>query len=162
MKKVLFVLSLLLGSILAKAQQDSLNLANRDGGYFKLTRICSVDGVKAPDLYARALKWVSKTYKNPKNVIQSQDQSVGLLVINGINNDYRHKLMFEFKDGRYKWTIDEIKAVFPAFMRMDDKSIEFVPRYNRGNIENQCKLLTADWLPYINSFIESIKTSDDW
>jgi len=163
MKKVFLVLLLLLGGIMANAQNDSLNFANKDDGYFKLTHVCFVDGVKASDLYARALKWVSKVYKNPKNVIQSQDQSAGLLVLNGIKGDYyRHKLMFEFKDGRYKWTIDEITVVYPAFTGMSDASVESIPRYNKGNIENQCKLLTDDWLSYIGSFVEAIKTSDDW
>lgn len=133
MKKVLFSL-LLLCSISAMAQEKNVDVNN---GRYSISGIQSVDSVTANELFNRAVSWTSSTYKYPDKVISSKDKDAGVLVLNGIANSseirsgFELRLSFKFKDGRYKWEINNIYFPYNAILKMDKRPIEKAPRYNK-------------------------------
>ncbi len=163
MKKILLML-LLTCSVSMFAQTEKSGYVKRDNGSLSLSNVDTVRNVSAKEFYKRALKWVSATYKNPKEVIQTQDENAGLLVIKGIAgaNDlnYMHKLTFEFKENRYRWVISEIIFEPDAIVReyIKEKPIEDMPRY-KGD---KYVILNDDFSEYIKSFQTALKASDNW
>lgn len=79
------------------------------GSTYSLTGVDVVPNTNAGELYNRAFKWVSTTYKNPNYVIKSKDKDAGVLVIYGaFDNIYKGRLELNFKDNKYKWVISEM------------------------------------------------------
>jgi hypothetical protein len=163
MKKVLFCLMLLCSLTLSAQEAKSPIYAKVVDGMLQLSNVENVPNTNAPELYKRALKWVSVTYKNPKSVIQTQDESAGILVIKGIANidksQYEHKLTFEFKDNKYRWTISDCYIIYPSFFNLPNKKIEEIPRYSK---EDCLEILNNDFADYIKSFQKGLSESDNW
>lgn len=79
------------------------------GSTYSLTGVDVVPNTNAGELYNRAFKWVSTTYKNPNYVIKSKDKDAGVLVIYGaFDNIYKGRLELNFKDNKYKWVVSEM------------------------------------------------------
>lgn len=165
MKKCLF---LMLMVISVNVMGQTPNYAKRKDGALLLTNVEKVDTVTSmKELYRRALLWVSDMYKNPKSVIQTQDADAGILVVKGnipgaAKSSYQHKLMFEFKDGKYRWTISDIYINFAAMMNMPQKRIEDIPRFKKEDENLNLENLNSDFISYIISFQKKILENDEW
>ncbi len=164
MKKILFSLLLLLCSLGAMAQDKNVDVVN---GRYSISGVQSVDSVSSMELFNRAVAWVSSTYKYPDKVISSKDKDAGVLVLNCIANSssIRHgfelRLSFRFKEGRYKWEINDIYFPYNDVLGMSKRPIEKAPRYSKFNDQAKETLL-SDLNEYIASFVTGLKTSDDW
>lgn len=163
MKKILLSL-LLLCSLGTMAQDKNVDVVN---GRYSISGVQSVDSVSSMELFNRAVAWVSSTYKYPDKVISSKDKDAGVLVLNGIanssniTNGFELRLSFKFKDGRYKWEINDLYFPYNALLNMNKRPIERAPRYEKFDDKSKETLLN-DLNEYINSFISAIKTSDYW
>lgn len=110
MKRALLSFLLTLSSITIFAQQDD-DTANP----FYYSEVVQVEGVSKSELYQRALEWISRSFKGPKDVIQIQDKDAGNILCKGVMDiplpaeDY---VYFTFqiivKDGRYKYILRDM------------------------------------------------------
>lgn len=166
MKKCLFLMLVLMASVNVMAQEA--NYAKRENGLLMLSNVENIDSASSSELYRRALLWVTDAYKSPKSVIQTQDADAGILVIMGIipgeaDSKLKHKLSFEFREGRYRWTISDIQMIYPSMFNMPDKPAEEVPRYNKYDDDTvNLRRLEGDFISYIESFRNSLSEGEDW
>jgi hypothetical protein len=81
-------------------------------GHVVFTGVVEVPGVTAADLYSRALLWTTKTHEGVRNVIELDDPIAGRLVIatHLVYTQNSARTTVEVKDGRYRWTIDQLLA----------------------------------------------------
>ena len=164
MKKILLSLMLVLCSAGAIAQKKSVEVLN---GRYSLFGIENVDSVSSMELFNRAISWISNTYKYPDKVISSKDKDAGILVLNGIakssniTNGFELRLSFKFKDGRYKWEINDLYFPYNALLNMNKRPIERAPRYSKFDDKSKETLL-EDLKEYIDSFVIGIKSDDNW
>jgi hypothetical protein len=86
------------------------------------TEVVTVEGKTADQLYSSAREWFAETFKSAQDVLQMDDPVAGKLIGKGMGSG-RHKGMvsvpfsYEYqvkvfvKDGRYKYTIENIACV---------------------------------------------------
>lgn len=138
--------------------RDNISFSDYD---ISFSGIEKVTGLSAKDLYNATLVWLAEHYENPQDVIRinSPEKIViegrfGIHITEG--SDINGVLMFEYKEGRYKWSIYDCLDIDP-FMRTlgySDRPIKTLPRYNRsGAIET----LIYDFSPFIESFRRTIR-----
>ena len=88
-------------------------------GNLEITEVVKVEGLSSKDLFKNAVLWVNNTFNNPKTVIQTKDNELGLITLKTIvpiSNDYYGnlsqwfdiKMTIQVKDGRYKYDITDI------------------------------------------------------
>ncbi len=165
MKKCLFLMAFLCCSI-AWAQNE--NYGKRKDGCLILTNVETVAGnPSSSELYRRALLWVAEAFDNTSSVIQTQDASAGILVIKGTipvkgTSTYQHKLTFEFKDGKYRWTISDIYLNYVKSLSWLQKNIEDMSRFSNEDESTNFKNLQDDFTVYISLFKKKISQGDDW
>lgn len=86
------------------------------------TEVVKVEGISQADLYNRALAWFKSYFPNPASVIKTQDPATG--VVSGQHGIYFYKTLedgkpfkvgqvrytveVQVKDGRYKYTVNDI------------------------------------------------------
>lgn len=164
MKNILLSLLLLLCSLGTMAQDKNVYVVN---GRYSISGVQSVDSVSSMELFNRAVAWVSSTYKYPDKVISSKDKDAGILVLNGIanssnvTNGFELRLSFKFKDGRYKWEINDLYFPYNALLNMNKRPIERAPRYSKFDDKSKETLL-EDLKEYIDSFVIGMKSDDNW
>lgn len=122
MKLLLAVLGLIPAGIpLLYAQKPALPLdeATKKVVY---TEVVQVAGVSQADLYNRALNWFKSYFPNPTSVIKTQDPATGtvsgqhgIYIFKTLENgeqfkagQVKYSIAVQVKDGRYKYTIDDI------------------------------------------------------
>ena len=122
MRTLLFVFAVLLAGIphlFAQKPAIPLDETTKKAVY---TEVVKVEGVSQADLYNRALAWFKSYFPNPTSVIKAQDPATG--VLSGQHGIYYYKTLEDgkqfkagqvrysvevlVKDGRYKYTIDDI------------------------------------------------------
>lgn len=90
----------------------SIYSVKEDGAHF--TEVVKCDSTTASSLYARAVSWLYKTFNSPKNVIQTENRELGLIVVKGwylsefVQTEY--KLTIQVKDGRFRYDVSDIKV----------------------------------------------------
>lgn len=137
-----------------------------DNRYF-ISCVQNVDSISAGELFNRAVAWVSQSYKYPDRVISSKDKDAGILVVNGIANSssisggFEMRLSLMFKDGRYKWEMNDICFPYNEVLNMKKRRIEGAPRYNKFD-DKAKKILLSDLKEYIQSFTDAINTAENW
>lgn len=112
-------------SIYSQAQDEKLPVypINEKTGMITYSDVIEMPELTANELYERAFRWANKYFVNPKDVLRETDVLQGLMVCKArfmISNppdksDLRtnagkvmYTLTLEFKDGRYRYTIDDI------------------------------------------------------
>lgn len=112
------VLVLCAFAAVALAKDDVRPFPRDEAGRACFQEVVQVEGATAVDLYGRARFWAAKTFVNPKNVIQLDDPTLGRLVLKGSVPEsfgmtekvwFRFTLAIEAKDGRYRWTLDQLE-----------------------------------------------------
>ena len=89
-----------------------------DKGNVRFQEVVPVEGATLAELHARAKLWAARTFKSAKDVIQLDDQQAGRLILKAAHRDvyggtepvwYNFTLTVESKDGRYRWTLDQVE-----------------------------------------------------
>lgn len=114
--KKLILLILILASAFCLYAQTSLTPENVsvNGNRVELHGIIKVDSVSASAIHDGIVKWISLNYKNPKSVIKSDTPST--IVMEGFINtpfaggEHIARVVFDIKDGRYRWSINNIST----------------------------------------------------
>lgn len=87
------------------------------------TEVVTVEGKNSDQLYSSAREWFAETFKSAKDVLQMDDPVAGKLIGKGMGDinvkagmvpvtlDYEFQVKIFVKDGRYKYTIDNIATV---------------------------------------------------
>lgn len=110
MKKILLFATIIMASILLKAQDDSLNP-------YSFTEVVKVENKSAGDIYYQSKIWLADTYKSAKDVIQIDDKENNTIVGKGtlkynskifaggaaISGTIDYTIRIMAKDGRYKY-----------------------------------------------------------
>ena len=110
--KILFPFLLLMMAAVCNAQTDTA---------LTYSNIVQVDsGLKANELYNRALTWIAENYKDSKSVLEVQDKEAGELIGKGalqykgtyylgssIGGWVNYELKILVKDGRYKFVFTD-------------------------------------------------------
>lgn len=82
-----------------------------ENNHIVLKGVVKVDSVSASTIHDAIIKWISLSYNDPKTVIKSDMPST--VVFEGFlpstsKFDHIARVVFEIKDGRYRWTISNI------------------------------------------------------
>ncbi|MCC6384637.1 MAG: DUF4468 domain-containing protein [Bacteroidia bacterium] len=121
---------------------------NEDTKLITYDKIVSLPEMKKYELYDKALLWVNLFFKNPTDVLRERNQEVGKIVCKArfkIKNEQDKKgfasdagviqftLTFQFKDGRYRYTISEFNwkqlSYYPIERWFDSSSPSYNPAY---------------------------------
>lgn len=105
----------------------------KDGKCF-YQEVVDINGVSQDELFKRASNWVVTAYVSAPDVINQQDPDQGRIVtkgyftINYVMNTMKnfHTLKIEVKDGRYRYTVNEL-----YFVNSGGKVIE-IERHFKG------------------------------
>lgn len=139
MKKLLFLIIFLASEFCSSAQNsltpDNISLV---GGRVSLHGVINVDSASVSAIHDGIIKWISLSYKDPQAVIKSDLQST--IVIEGFipTTDFEHvaRVVFDIKDNRYRWTIDNIRTYSELLSRLGgnlETEIETEPWYEESN-----------------------------
>jgi hypothetical protein len=81
-------------------------------GHVVFTGVVQVEGATAAELFSRAQLWAAKTREGVRNVVKVNDPASGLLIITThlVYTGNFARTTIEVKDGRYRWTIDQLLA----------------------------------------------------
>lgn len=175
MKKVLFILMLVLASMDVSAQAKPNYYGTHDpssdslltnchvdiiNDHFYIVYIDTIEGKKQEELYTLAKSWVNSYFKYPSQVIVGEVPPSQIVLQCQLYESFYGRIEMKFKDNR--WRIDISNIWYKPMSRyIKDKPAEFVPRYEG---ERGRKWLMADIFPLMNSLKEAIskKTDDNW
>ncbi|MCI4648889.1 DUF4468 domain-containing protein [Phaeodactylibacter sp.] len=91
-----------------------------DNGLASFQTVYEVEGDKET-LFGNAQQWLFETYKSGKSVLELSDKEQGVIIGNGLTNVlyygrkkseagyFSYAIKLEFKEGKYRVTIDNIK-----------------------------------------------------
>jgi hypothetical protein len=135
MKKMM-VLGLVLISLSALAQRDTLNKKTaidkafeKDAiGNYQFSQVFKLDSLKSGQLHKNAKLWFAEFFKSAKDVIQMDDKEAGLIIGKGLSElkgsryTFYFMLKIEIKEGRYKLSIEQMKIRRPLDLKLDDNN----------------------------------------
>ncbi len=83
------------------------------------SEVVQVEGALAGELYSRAKLWVANTYKSAEAVIDMDEKNSATIIVKGRFSikfmtgpwDIRHTVTISAKDGRYRYTINNLGFV---------------------------------------------------
>ncbi|WP_289753679.1 hypothetical protein [uncultured Duncaniella sp.] len=146
MRKILLLLTLFVSALCSYAQNclTDQNVSIEDDRIV-LHGVVKVDSTSISTIHDGIIKWISLNYKNPQSVIKSDIPS--MVVLEGFipTTGFEHiaRVVFEIKEGRYRWTIDNILFYSETIARAG------------GNLKTEIE--TQPW--YVNS-IETEKIAE--
>lgn len=129
MQRLILLATLLLSLVVNVEAQDSgiPNGFKLDGGLAIISEVVPVQNKTRTELYQDVLIWISKTFKNPKTVIQTKDADLCLVTLKStiltessgyqeLHSDewYTFNLSIQAKDGRYKYVFSDIVYTWDA------------------------------------------------
>lgn len=143
MKKILLCVAFLALAVCSYAQncitKENVSVEN---DRIVLKGVVMADSVSASAIHDAIVKWISLNYNNPKTVIKSDMPST--IVFEGFlpteEQDHIARVVFEIKDGRYRWTISNILFYSELIARLggDLKTeIETQPWYTEASGEER-------------------------
>jgi hypothetical protein len=119
-------------SIFAKDKSDVQPFPRDDKGNVRFQGVVQVEGAKAQELYTLAKLWVAKSFRSAKDVIQLDDPANGVLIAKGSHEEgygfsttvwFHYTLTVEVKDGRYRWTLDQLEYDAGAYRTPIEKEL---------------------------------------
>lgn len=95
--------------------QDLLKF-NPSTHVYEATQVVSMDSITANVLYERAMEWVALNYKSAKDVVRYANAEGRKIIVKGnfpifmfLKEGWiQHTLTLEFKDGRYKYSYNNM------------------------------------------------------
>lgn len=127
-----------------------------------ISNIETVEDATPAEIHDAIFKWIATAYKNPKHVVQIDTPSMVSIKGDGplvgdpsVNLNYTVTVIFEIKDGRYKWTIKDIKISRPDLV-----SFEIPLKIkNQENEQEELNEIAKKFSPYVEPFQEIILNS---
>ena len=155
----------------AKAQTTN-NVYNGTNYSVTIEEVVQVNGKTAKQMYNNALLWVNNSFSSPKSVIQSREESLGLITINFCTQNksgswLEATLKLQFKDGRYKYTYDNIWLRWDSDLKslgaQDEPYGKWITHIDDKYKATWKSDLLKDLSPYISSMKNGITSiSNDW
>ena len=166
MKKYIIILFTCFGSISYAQSNDNFKIENNK---LIVSEVVQTEGKSKSGLYQDALLWVTKTFNNPKTVIQTKDADLGLITLKTvilISNDYYGKpsqwynvnMTIQVKDGRYKYEITDI--IYNFDLSDIGKFIQNPVDVNNSGAVNEVKNVFAPIVSNLKS--QMSKPVEDW
>lgn len=183
MKKILLVVMLALTSTAISAKDrkpsffethdpnpDSLMAGysvKTDGGVYSIVGVDSIQKNNAKQLYKKVKEWIGSIYNEPSKVIKSESEPDQLVFEGQLYKNIHGRVIFKFKDGRYRVEISKMKMVVEPelvrYLHFSEKNIELVPKYEISRGERAGKWLLADIFEYLNALHQvTHKMEEDW
>ena len=171
MKKKLILFAFFMAAICSYAQNclTDQNVSIEDNR-IALHGVVKIDSASISTIHDGIIKWVSLNYKNPQSVIKSDMPS--MVVIEGFipTTGFEHiaRVVFEIKEGRYRWTIDNILFYSETLARAggDLKTeIETLPWYENTSGSDRIKEIINRYSEAPCTMIEGINQhilDSDW
>ena len=165
--KKLITLILFVFSMVAVQAQDSLPDPNipldKESKTIKFSGVVHEKGTKN-ELFNRCVYWLNGYYKSPTRVTQIRDVATGkilgkhsfpLYTFDTVSNtniktakvNYTFTVMF--KDGRYKWQIDELEVISNKKVPLEEMINKNDPRYKK------------EWKSYLTQITDFVKSWSD-
>ncbi len=163
MKKLVTLILFAFSMIVLRAQ-DSLPDPNipldKESKTIKFSGVVHEKGTKN-ELFNRCVYWLNDFYKSPTRVTQIRDLPTGKILgkhnfplysydtvtktnIKTAKVNYTFTVMF--KDGRYKWQIDELEVISGKKVPLEEMINKNDPRYNK------------EWKSYLTQIAEFVKS----
>lgn len=133
--------------------------------------VVEVEDVDALELQGRAAAWAARSYRSSNDAVQLDDRDGARIIIKGIfvvpwymisTSHVQYTLTFEFKDGRYRYTVSDFRFVEGAWDSPLDERPKGLMGYNKvmRGVDSETRSLIA-------SFVEAIAAGgdtggDDW
>ena len=119
------------------------NLPMDATGNVEYREVVEVPGVAAAELYSRAKLWIAQAYRSAPDVIKLDDPAASTVVAKGIYEvsytqlvlitvHVAHSLTIECKDGRYRATINQLRAEGVNQLMLDAPIDAFVESRTSG------------------------------
>lgn len=172
MRKILSVLVIMLTMMLQASAQTEENVHTGDNYLVTVEEVVTVKNKTAKQMYDNAILWVNSSFASPKNVIQSREESLGLITIhlctqNKSGSWLEATLKLQFKDGRYKYSYDNIWLRWDSDLKSlgveDEPYGKWITHISDIAREKWKSDLLNDLRPYIESMKNGIATtSNDW
>ncbi len=167
MKKVVLLIALLVTFLSINAQNFYKIEKTDEFGKSEVVE----EQLTKDNLFVNAKSWISSTYKDYKAVVQFEDKEAGKISLKAISEAYdvsnlngtrfRYTITIECKEGRYRYTINDI--VFQSHWKgkWSDAPSTFLPlqysRIDKGEKEHLEWSLNC--AKFFNNTIDSIVTS---
>lgn len=180
MKKILTLL-LFTGAFTANAQFFKVTpkgLMNQSED--KSFAILEFENQSKSDLYAKSIKYIHQSFKNPELVIKSdlKDESIryisykpnGMKVTNGLTKipmDIKYSIQLEFKEGKVKYEIVDQDFggltysgnIWKGFPIWNEKNGKLRLEEEKNELENHFNAIVQD---YVNSINGKETIDNDW
>lgn len=126
-----------------------------DGGVYTIVGVDSVSGLSAEQLFTKAKSWIGEIYNEPKAVIKSEINPNQLVFEGQLNRKFSGRVVFKFKDGRYRVEISGITIY--------GMTVETRPRYALSRMPRSGKWLLADMFEYFQMLKKAMHNVEaDW
>lgn len=160
-------------AVVVQTKAQTINNVHNGANYsVTIEEVVPVKGMTAKQMYSNALLWVNNTFSSPKSVIQSREESLGLITINFCTQNksgswLEATLKLQFKDGRYKYTYDNIWLRWDSDLKslgaQDEPYGKWITHIDDKYKATWKSDLLKDLSPYISSMKNGItSTSNDW
>jgi len=132
--------------------------------------VTEAEGKTKDQLYSKAMEWISKNYKNPREVIKAsieneyiriEGSSKTLVCLNSLGKKFYnsiYQIEIGFKDGKYKFDVIDIKSYMEDMGWTDVIISSPSPYFNKkGEVRGIFKYYPEYIPPYFNSLNNSLK-----
>lgn len=175
MKKT--ILSMLLAVVAVGASAQIEENVHYENGIVTIDEVVQVNGRTQKQMFDNAILWVNEIFANPKSVIKSREETIGLLTLNIMIPQGKDKtdpsswldvsLKLQFKDGRYKYEISNIWLrwceSFHSYGAKDEKYGDWIVHISSEARATWKSDLLKEIKPIIDSMKSSIiSTDNDW
>lgn len=165
-------MAIMIAMVVQVKSQTTNNVYNGANYSVTIEEVVQVKGKTAKQMYNNALLWVNNSFSSPKSVIQSREESLGLITINFCTQNksgswLEATLKLQFKDGRYKYTYDNIWLRWDSDLKslgaQDEPYGKWITHIDDKYKATWKSDLLNDLSPYISSMKNGItSTSNDW
>ena len=165
-------MAIMIAVVVQSNAQTTNNVYNGANYSVIIEEVVPVNGMTAKQMYNNALLWVNNNFSSPKSVIQSREEILGLITIhlrtqNKSGSWLDATLKLQFKDGRYKYTYDNIWLRWDSDLKslgaQDEPYGKWITHITDNAKANWKSDLLDDLRPYIMSMKSGINSTDnDW
>lgn len=123
--------------------------------------------ISQEDAYVNTKKWFATTFNDSKEVIRLEDKETGIIIGVGVMPvpymqvtwNWKFELKFEFKDGRYRYTLSDFKITYQGKEYPDTMYLESEKKKVKEHLVDLDRKINA----LISNFKTEIpKAEDDW
>lgn len=178
--KIFALLFLFFSSTMLFAQPEKLELPiDEETGFIKFSDVVDEEGTK-DELFKRCVYWLNDFYKDPTRITTIRDVATGKIVgrhqfrvyyyeedsLKQIGGMVKYTFVIEFKDDRYRYTIDELllksRTNMPVEKWLDKDDPAYDPRWD-GYLQ-QIAMYVVEWSSSLKEKMKPEKeiTKDEW